>query len=135
MVGPLRRVIVKRPRQAFRDKAAIDAQWKGLNYLDVPDPAEAEKEFDAFDPHPRRERRRSPQPCPRTAEPGLDSLYTHDPGVVTDAGAVIFQTGKIARRGEGPAVGDAMKTWGVPVLGVIDGTATAEGGRPGLARS
>jgi N-dimethylarginine dimethylaminohydrolase len=47
---------------------------------------------------------------------------------ITDSGAVIFQTGKIARRGEGPAFADAFKRWGVPILGVVDGPATAEAG-------
>jgi N-dimethylarginine dimethylaminohydrolase len=59
---------------------------------------------------------------------GLDSLYAHDPVLVTDRGAIIFQTGKIARRGEGPAFADAFRNWNVPILGVIDGHATAEAG-------
>ncbi len=127
MVGPLRRVIVKRPRQAFRDKAAIEAQWKDLNYTGPPDLAGAEKEFDAFI-RVLEGSGAEVLSLPADDRTGLDSLYTQDPFIIADAGAVIFQTGKIARRGEGPAVGDALKAWGVPVLGVIDGTATAEGG-------
>jgi N-dimethylarginine dimethylaminohydrolase len=127
MVGPLRRVIVKRPRQAFRDKAAIEAQWKDLNYTGPPDLAGAENEFDAF-VRVLEGSGAEVLSLPADDRTGLDSLYTQDPFIITDAGAVIFQTGKIARRGEGPAVGDALKTWNVPVLGVIDGTATAEGG-------
>jgi len=127
MVGPLRRVIVKRPRQAFRDKAAIEAQWKDLNYTDPPDLAGAEKEFDAFI-RVLEGGGAEVLSLPGDDRTGLDSLYTQDPFIITDAGAVIFQTGKVARRGEGPAIGDALKAWDVPVLGVIDGTATAEGG-------
>jgi len=127
MVRPLRRVIVKRPRQAFRDKAAIEAQWKDLNYTDPPDLAGAEKEFDTFI-RLLEGGGAEVLSLPADDRTGLDSLYTHDPFIITDAGAVIFQTGKIARRGEGPAAGDALKVWGVPVLGVIEGTATAEGG-------
>jgi N-dimethylarginine dimethylaminohydrolase len=59
---------------------------------------------------------------------GLDSLYAHDPVLVTDRGAIIFQTGKPARRGEGPAFADAFENWDVPIVGVIDGAATAEAG-------
>jgi len=127
MVGPLRRVIIKRPRQAFRDKVTIEAQWKALNYTDRPDLAAAEKEFDAF----IRILEGSGAEVlnlPEDDRTGLDSLYTQDPFIITDAGAVIFQTGKIARRGEGPAAGDALKTWGIPIVGAIGGTATAEGG-------
>ena len=58
----------------------------------------------------------------------MDSLYVHDPVLITDAGAVILQTGKVARRGEGPAMADALKGWGVPILGVVEGDATAEAG-------
>ena len=58
----------------------------------------------------------------------MDSLYVHDPVLITDAGAVILQTGKVARRGEGPAMADALKSWGVPILGVVEGDATAEAG-------
>ena len=36
MTLPLRRVIVKKPEDAFRDEARIDAQWKDLNYLGRP---------------------------------------------------------------------------------------------------
>ena len=48
--------------------------------------------------------------------------------LITDRGAVIFQTGKIARRGEGPAFADALRSWSVPILGFIDDAATAEAG-------
>ncbi len=43
---------------------------------------------------------------------GLDSLYTHDPGLVTDAGAVLFRTGKVARRGEGLGHGRRLQGLG-----------------------
>jgi len=37
MVAPLRRVIVKRPEEAFQNSEAIDKEWSGLNYLRPPD--------------------------------------------------------------------------------------------------
>jgi N-dimethylarginine dimethylaminohydrolase len=58
----------------------------------------------------------------------MDSIYTHDPMLMTEAGAVIFQMGKQARRGEGAAFAGALKAWGILVIGVIDGIATAEAG-------
>ena len=127
MIAPLRRVAVKKPRDAFRDAAAIAAEWKDLNYAPPPDLDAAEEEFDAFV--------RALEGCgaevlclPPDGRTGLDSLYTHDPGLVTDAGAVLFRTGKAARRGEGPAMADAFKGWGIPILGTVDAPATAEGG-------
>src|SRR5262245_55112518 len=47
---------------------------------------------------------------------------------MTDRGAVILQTGKIARQGEGAAFADVLKSWDVPIFGHIDGYATAEAG-------
>jgi len=127
MVAPLRRVVVKRPKDAFRDGAMIAAQWKALNYTAPPDLATAEEEFDAF-VGAIEESGAEVLSLPPDDRTGLDSLYTHDPGLVTDAGAVLFRTGKIARRGEGPAMADAFKAWGIPVLGTVEGPATAEGG-------
>ena len=127
MIEPLRRVAVKRPRDAFLSDDAIGAQWRELHYTAPPRLAEAEREFEAL--LRILEDAGAEALClPADERTGLDSIYTHDPGIVTDAGAVIFQTGKPARRGEGPALSDALKTWGVPVLGAIEGPATAEGG-------
>jgi N-dimethylarginine dimethylaminohydrolase len=47
---------------------------------------------------------------------------------VTNKGDVIIQTGKVARRGEGPAFAESFRRWDIPILGVIDGPATAEAG-------
>jgi N-dimethylarginine dimethylaminohydrolase len=65
---------------------------------------------------------------PEDDRTNLDSIYVHDPVLITDSGAVILQTGKVARRGEGPAMEDALRSLGVPILGAIEGGATAEAG-------
>ena len=127
MVAPLRAVVVKRPEEAFRSAEAIDREWKQLAWTRRPNPEVAAEEHRKL---VSLLKAAGAQPWFLPADPrtGLDSLYAHDPAIVTDAGAVIFQTGKIARRGEGPAMADAFKSWGIPILGVIEGDATAEGG-------
>jgi N-dimethylarginine dimethylaminohydrolase len=127
MVAPLRAVVVKRPEEAFGSAEAIDREWKQLAWTRRPNPEVAEAEHRKL---VSLLQAAGAQPSFLPADPrtGLDSLYAHDPAIVTDAGAVIFQTGKIARRGEGPAMADAFKSWGIPILGVIEGEATAEGG-------
>jgi arginine deiminase len=127
MVDPLRRVIVKRPQQAYIDNARIAAQWKDLVYTDAPDLQRANEE------HARFVGLLQSAGCeilylPEDDRTGLDSIYTHDPAITTDEGVIIFQTGKKARRGEGPAMADALAKWNIPVLGFVDGEATAEGG-------
>ena len=127
MVARLRRVIVKRPEDAFRSRDQIQKEWTDLAYTRPPDLDRAAAEHRKF--VALMEDAGVEVLClPADNRTGLDSLYTHDPVFVTDRGAVILRTGKIARRGEGPAFADAFKTWGVPILGVIEGDATTEAG-------
>ncbi|HEY2383366.1 MAG TPA: arginine deiminase family protein [Terriglobia bacterium] len=124
MVAPLRRVVVKRPEEAF---SRIDREWHDLNYTrlpSLPKASEHHRQFVALMQAAGAE----VLYLPADDRTGADSLYAHDPVLVTDRGAVIFQTGKPARRGEGPAFADAFQKWDVPILGVIDGAATAEAG-------
>ncbi len=63
------------------------------------------------------------------ADDGLaDSVFTHDPSLMTDAGAVILSMGKALRRAE-PALHEATyDRLGIPILGRIDGAGQVEGG-------
>lgn len=127
MVAPLRRVIVKRPEEAFENAETIAQQWAGLGYLRPPDFRLACEE------HARlvallRASGAEVLELPADPRTGLDSLYAHDPVLISDSGAIVFQLGKNARRGEGPAYADSLKRWGVPILGVVEGEGTAEAG-------
>ena len=124
MVAPLRRVVVKRPDEAF---VRIDEEWRELHYTRPPVLPKAAADHHGFVALMQAAGAEILY-LPADNRTGLNSLYAHDPVLVTDRGAVIFQTGKPARRGEGPAFTDAFKSWGVPILGVIDGAATAEAG-------
>jgi N-dimethylarginine dimethylaminohydrolase len=127
MVAPLRRVVVKRPQEAFGARERIAREWADLGFTHEPDLGRATAE------HERlvvllRESGAEVLCLPEAAGTTLDSLYVHDAGLVTDAGAVVFRTGKPQRRGEGPALGAALAGWGVPILGEVGGPAMAEGG-------
>jgi len=127
MVVPLRRVIVKRPSEAFRNVEQISTEWKDLAYLRPPELQRASSDHARF-VELLTESNAEILYLPADERTGLDSLYAHDPVLITDRGAIIFQMGKAARRGEGPAFADALRTWNVPILGSIDGEATAEAG-------
>jgi N-dimethylarginine dimethylaminohydrolase len=127
MVAPLRRVVVKRPEDAFCDTASIEKQWRDLGYSRPPDLERAARDHQHF-VRLLQEAGAEVLYLPQDERTGLDSIYTHDPVLMTELGAVIFQTGKVARRGEGVAIGDALRKWGVPVLDTIGGPATAEAG-------
>jgi N-dimethylarginine dimethylaminohydrolase len=127
MVARLRRVIVKRPEEAFGSREQIENEWAALRYTRAPDVDLASRHHAEF-VELMRNAGVEVLLLPPDARTGLDSLYAHDPVLITDRGAVILQTGKIARRGEGPAFADVFRHWKVPILGTIDGAATAEAG-------
>lgn len=127
MVAPLRRVVVKRPAEAFVSTAKIQAEWRRLGFTAPPDLARAKDEHAAFVAL-LEEAGAQVLSLPEAEGTTLDSIYAHDPGLVTEAGVVVFNPGKPERRGEGPALRAALLAWGLPVLGEVTAPATAEGG-------
>ena len=122
MVEPLRRVLVKRPEEAFA--AADPERW---HYTSRPDLDEARREHDALVEilaEAGAEVIGHPEPQPERA----DAIFVFDPALVTDRGAVILRMGKELRRGEEAAMARRFRDIGVPILAELDGEATAEGG-------
>jgi len=122
MVEPLRRVLVKRPDEAFGN--ADPERW---HYTAQPDLDEARREHDALTAILREagaEVIDHPEPQPDRA----DSIYAFDPAIVTDRGAVILRMSKELRRGEEAALGRRLQEIGVPILGELTGEASVEGG-------
>lgn len=127
MVGRLRRVLLKHPREAFVDAQPIEAQWRGLGFLGPPDLETAVVEYDRFVALLKSEGIEALF-LPRDDETGLDSLYTHDPVFIFGRGAVRCRPGKDSRRGEPAAAEKFLKEAGVPILGGIEGQGRLEGG-------
>ncbi len=122
MIDPLRRVLVKRPDQAFGD--ADPERW---HYTSRPDLDEARREHDALVEiltDSGAEIIGHPEAQPDHA----DAIFVFDPALVTDRGAVILRMGKELRRGEEAAMARRFQEIGVPILGELEGSATAEGG-------
>jgi N-dimethylarginine dimethylaminohydrolase len=122
MVAPLRRVLVKRPDEAFG--AADPEYW---HYSARPVLSAAQREHDAIVDVLRE------AGCEiiyhETAPPDCaDAIFTHDPAIVTDAGAIVLNMGKRARAGEPAAMARMFSQSGVPVLEVLGDDARAEGG-------
>jgi dimethylargininase len=57
-----------------------------------------------------------------------DSMFTHDPSLMTDQGAIILRMGKRLRVPEGKLHEDAYKAASIPILGRIKAPGTVEGG-------
>jgi N-dimethylarginine dimethylaminohydrolase len=122
MVDPLRRVLVKRPDDAF----AVEDHLK-WHYTASPDLDEAQKEHDAFVPLLEAEGVEviyHDEIQPERA----DAIFTYDPAIVTDWGAIVLRMGKILRRGEEEPMARRLGGLGVPITYRIHGEATAEGG-------
>jgi dimethylargininase len=122
MTAPLRDVLVKRPGDAFA--AAFERPEHG--FLRPVDAAMAAREHESF--------------CDLLRELGVtvheldaengspDLIYTFDPLLVTDRGAIALRSGKPTRVGEE----DVLQRWtaahGIPTLGRIEAPGTVDGG-------
>ncbi len=127
MVGPMRRVLLCHPRDAFRSPAHVARTWRDLHYLAAPDFNRACADFERFVAHFHRVgiavEYLSPAP-----EAGLDALYVRDAALVTERGVIACRMGKTARSGEPDAVVAHLSRRGIPLLGTITGDGRLEGG-------
>lgn len=122
MVTRLRKVLVKRPDEGFAVEDYV--KW---HYTDRPDLLEAQREHDAFTEILRKDGievfyHDEPQPS------RADSIFTYDPAIVTDQGAIILNMGKPLRRGEEPPMRRRLQELGIPILYTIKEDARVEGG-------
>jgi dimethylargininase len=121
MTGELRRVLVRAPRAEDRQG------WRMCGWRAEPDPSGIAAEHEAF--------------CELLAGAGAevvfaespadenpDAIYTYDPALVTDDGALLLHPGKRCRRAEVPAMAEDFERAGVPVAGQLDDPECAEGG-------
>lgn len=127
MVGRIERLLLKHPRQAFVNQETIEKQWQSLNYTARPDYDRAVAEYDRFvdllRPHVSEI-----YFLPQDDRTGLDSIYVHDPVIVTREGAILGNMGKAARKTEPAAIKEFLTELGVPILGAIEGDGRLEGG-------
>lgn len=126
-VGKIKSILLKHPKDAFINKEKITKQWKGLNYTGVPDFEKALKEYEHFVDLLKMHIAEIHY-LPKDNRTGLDSLYVHDPVIITEKGAILCNMGKEQRRGEPVAVGDFFQKLGFPILGSISGEGRIEGG-------
>jgi dimethylargininase len=120
MTAALRRALVRPPQ-------AVDVpSWRDLGWRGEPDPARLSAEHATF--------------CSLLEEAGaeivlsdctpgnLDAIYTFDPALVTDEGALLLRPGKPQRRDEPDGLVPALEAAGVPVRARLSGQEYAEGG-------
>jgi len=126
-VGKIKRLLLKHPRAAFIDAKSISRQWEQLNYSEAPDFEKAHCEYDHF-VDLLKQHVVEIEFLPRHAETGLDSIYVHDPALITSEGVILCHMGKAERLGEPAAMDEFLSQRGIPILGVSSGEGTLEGG-------
>ena len=121
MTGALRRVLVRAPR------AEDLGGWRMCGWRAEPDAAGIAREHEAF--------------CSLLSDAGAevvlaesaaagnpDAIYTYDPALVADSGALLLNPGKECRRDEPAALGEDFDRIGVPIAGRLERDEWAEGG-------
>jgi dimethylargininase len=121
MTGKLRRVLVRAPR------AEDLHRWRACGWRAEPDPRVIAEEHEAF--------------CgllegagaevalaESQADGNPDAIYTYDPALVADEGALLLYPGKECRRAEVEAMADDLERAGIPVAGRLHDPEWAEGG-------
>ncbi|MET0685131.1 MAG: arginine deiminase family protein [Solirubrobacteraceae bacterium] len=117
MTAPLRRVLVRKP--------ALHGDFAGAAWRE-PDPAALARPHEAF---VELLDRLGPSVEVADALDGqVDSVYMHDPVLVTGRGAIPLRMAKPARQAEPAAMAAELERLGVPVLGMLDAPAYADGG-------
>lgn len=122
MVGNLKKVLVKKPGAGFGVENI--EEW---NYGRKPDWQIADKEHDYF--VDIIEKAGAEVIYLEDVGKGLaDSIYVHDPSIVSDAGAILLHMGKNLRVDETKAHAGVYDKLGIPILGELTGEEKAEGG-------
>lgn len=117
MVEPLRRVLVRRP-------PADTSAWRRYGWRAQPDPVRLATEHERFCLQLEQAGAEVVVAAPTT----LDAVYTFDPAIVSDRGAVLLRPGKPERVEEVDAISVELAAAGVPIAARLEAPALAEGG-------
>ena len=118
MTGTLRRVLVRAPAD-LRD-------WQACGWRSEPDASAIAREHEAL--CAILEGAGAEVVLAESSSANADAIYTFDPALVTERGAILLNPGKELRRAEPDALAEDFERAGIPVAGSIDGGEWAEGG-------
>jgi dimethylargininase len=120
MTGELQRVLVRRPRpEDLRE-------WVTCSWRAEPDAAAIAREHEAF--CEVLESTGTEVVLAESPARNPDAIYTYDPALVADAGALLLHPGKKCRRGEVEAMAADFERARVPIAGRLEDAEWAEGG-------
>jgi N-dimethylarginine dimethylaminohydrolase len=127
MVDPLRKVLIKHPRDAYKNQTTVNRQSINLKYNSVPNFEKALADYEFFinllessgaDVHF----------LPENESTTLDSVYTHDPCIISNRGVILCSMGKKERSSEPDTMEAYFRSIDVPIIGRIKSPGMLEGG-------
>ncbi len=125
--GKIETVLMKSPANAWFGQDYVNREWENLHYPEKPLFEKALHEYNQFAAVIEKH---VPEAyyLPEDEKTALDSIYTHDPVLITRSGAILCRMGKKERENEPEAAGKFLEQLGIPILGSIKPPGKLEGG-------
>ena len=127
MVDPIKKILLNHPKNAFFNQKKIDSEFKELNFLDAPDYNESLNEYEAFIDILKSQNIEL-YFLDENSTNTIDSIYAHDPFIISNDGAIICNMGKKNRVSETENIKIFLKNNDIPILGEISAPGKLEGG-------
>ena len=127
MTSTIRKVLIKDPKSAYKNQANIDTQYNELNYFGKPDFEISLKDYDSFKSILHNNGIEI-HCLPTDDITSLDSIYTHDPCLVSNSGVILCSMGKDLRKKEPEMISNYFESLGIPIIGRISSPGKLEGG-------
>jgi len=125
--GKIEVILMKKPETAWKNQQNVDHQWQQLHYPSAPDYEKVLDEYGKFKTI-IEEHVKEIHYLPEDDSVGLDSIYTHDPVIITRKGAILCNMGKKERKPEPQAAAKYLQSIGMPIIGEIKAPGKIEGG-------
>ena len=127
MVDPIKKILLNHPKNAFFNQEKIDSEFKELNFSDAPDYNESLHEYEAFIDI-LKSHNIELYFLDGSNNNTIDSIYAHDPFIISNDGAIICNMGKNNRVSEIENIKIFLKNNDIPILGEISAPGKLEGG-------
>ena len=127
MVDPIQRVLMKHPKDAYQNQNKINLESLQLNYFGVPNFEKAQNDYNCLVTF-LESAGIEIHYLPWDNFTSLDSVYTHDPCIISNGGVILCTMSKEARVPEPKAMETYFESIEVPILGHIKFPGTLEGG-------
>ena len=127
MVDPIKKILLNHPKNAFFNQKKINSEFKELNFFDAPDYNESLHEYEAFIDI-LKSHNIELYFLDKNNVNTIDSIYVHDPFIISNNGAIICNMGKKNRVSEIENIKIFLNNNDIPILGEISTPGKLEGG-------